>query len=366
MSLNIGIIGLPNVGKSTTFNALTDAYLAEVANYPFCTIKSNRAIVPVPDIRIDKLQSILSVPNAIHATVEFVDIAGLVKGASHGEGLGNLFLGNIRNTNALLHIVRCFDDPNVVHISENPNPKEDIEIVNIELILADIQQLDKKIEKLSHQIKGDKSLISIFDLSNALKKHLSSGNPLSTFPHDDSNLFESLNKEMQFLTAKPVIYLANVSEDNLVNDNDYVKEVKEIAQKQNATTLTICSKLEQELIGVSEEEKRELLDIVGIKKSGLAKVIQQSYETLGLISFFTRNENEVRAWEITRGTTAQKAAGRIHTDFERGFIRAEVISYSDFIKYRNISAIRAAGALSLEGKDYVVNDGDIIQFRFNV
>jgi len=366
MSLSIGIIGLPNVGKSTTFNALSNALLAEVANYPFCTIKENKAIVPVPDYRLEQMQNLLSVPNAIFTTIEFVDIAGLVKGASHGEGLGNQFLGNIRNTDAIIHIVRCFDDPNVVHISPHPNPVEDIELINLELIMADAQQLERKIESLSHQVKGDKKLIPQLEMANEIKDYLSQGKLLSTFPKTDSPQFVQLNKELRFLTAKPVIYLANVSEEELNEENKYTLDVKRYAEEHDASFVTICSKLEQDLIGLPENERRELLEIVGVKQTGLSQVIRKSYELLGLISFFTSNKNEVRAWEVKTGTTAPKAAGKIHTDFERGFIRAEVISFDDFIKFKSYSKARAAGMIRIEGKEYIVKDGDIIQFRFNV
>jgi len=366
MSFSIGIIGLPNVGKSTTFNALCNTHLAEVANYPFCTIKENRAVIPVPDNRLDNLQSIFDVPNAIPTSIEFVDIAGLVAGASHGEGLGNQFLGNIRNTEAIIHIVRCFDDPNIVHVSAHPNPADDINIINLELMIADSQQLDKKIDKLSHQVKGDKKLIPVMETAILMKNHLSEGKPLSTFSQRNTSHFSVLNQELRFLTAKPFIYLANVSEDSIGGENHYVEEVRKIAKETGATVITLSSKLEHDLIGLPDDEKKELLEIVGLTETGLTKVIRESYKLLGLISFFTHNKKEVRAWEIPEGTTAQKAAGRIHTDFERGFIRAEVIAYTDYLEYKNDAKARAAGAIRLEGKEYIVEDGDIIQFRFNV
>jgi GTP-binding protein YchF len=366
MALSIGIIGLPNVGKSTVFNALTKAQYAEVANYPFCTIRPNRAIVPVPDPRVEKLAELTKVPETIYATIEFVDIAGLVKGASHGEGLGNQFLGNIRDTDAILHVVRCFDDPNVVHVSGEIDPREDIETVNVELALADLQQLERKIERLSGQVKGDKRLKPVLDMALSLKSCVEKGQPVSLCAEQENELFQDLAKEMRFLTSKPTIYAANVDEESLTEDNSYIQQVREIAHELNSEVVKLCAKLEEELTGMSEEEQREYLELSGIQESGLEQTIRKSYETLDLITFFTFNDNEVRAWTIQKGWTAPRAAGGIHTDFERGFIRAEVLSYQTFDQFGSWGAARAAGALRLEGKDYIVQDGDVIFFRFNV
>ncbi len=367
MSLSIGIVGLPNVGKSTAFNALTKAQNAEVANYPFCTIKPNKAIVGVPDERVDKLADMIGVPNKIHATIEFVDIAGLVKGASQGEGLGNQFLGNVRDTAVLLHVVRCFDDPNVVHVSAQPDPQTDIDIINLELVLADLEQIERKIEKLTRQIKGDRKVFGpLLEMAEALKAHLESGQPINSYPHRESHAFDTLNREMHFLTGKHVIYVANVDEDGLVEDNDYTHAVRAIAAEHNAEFVTLCAQLEEAMIGMSAEEQHEYLELSGVTESGLEQIIRKSFAALGLISFFTRNEKEVRAWEVRQGSTAPQAAGVIHTDFERGFIRAEVIPFDVFEQYGGETAVKAAGALRVEGKEYIVQDGDVILFRFNV
>jgi len=367
MSLSIGIIGLPNVGKSTTFNALTEAQNAEVANYPFCTINPNKAVVPVPDARLDRLHTLAGVPDKIYATIEFVDIAGLVKGASQGEGLGNKFLGNIRDADAIIHVVRCFDDPNVVHISPQPEPRSDIEIVSTELILADLQQMQNKIDKLERQIKGDRKVYGpVLELSLALQKHLEGGNSIQSYPDQDGELFEKLNKEMRFLTAKPVIYAANVDEASLVEDNAYVQEVVAVAAEQGAEVIRLCSRLEEELVDLAADEQQEYLLLAGVEEGGLQQLIRKSYHLLNLISFFTMNEKEVRAWTIRNGWKAPQAAGVIHTDFEHGFIRAEVLTFEAFARHGSSASARTAGALRIEGKEYVVMDGDVIYFRFNL
>lgn len=367
MSLSIGLIGLPNVGKSTAFNALTKAQNAEVANYPFCTIKPNKAIVAVPDARVDKLAEMIGVPNRIHATIEFIDIAGLVKGASQGEGLGNQFLGNVRDTAVLIHVVRCFDDPNVVHVSAQPDPAVDIDIVNLELILADLEQLERKIEKLARQIKGDRKVYGpLLQMAEALKEHLETGRPINTYPNQDDHAFQSLNQELRFLTGKPVIYAANVDEDGLVEDNDTIRKARAIAAEHGAEFVKLCAQLEEAMIEMTDDERQEYFELSGITESGLEQVIGKSFHALDLISFFTKNENEVRAWEVRQGSTAPQAAGIIHTDFERGFIRAEVIPFDVFAKYGGETAVKAAGAMRIEGKEYIVQDGDIILFRFNV
>lgn len=366
MPLRIGIIGLPNVGKSTTFNALTQAQNAEVANYPFCTIEPNKAIVPVPDDRLERLASLVNVDQVIHTTIEFMDIAGLVKGASEGEGLGNQFLGQIRNTDALLHIVRCFEDPNVVHVSGDIEPRTDIEVIQMELALADLEQIDRKIEKLQRESKGDKKLLPTLEMAQEIKDHLQTGSSLLSFPLRSDPHFQALNKEMRFLTSKPVIYVANVDESELDHDSEAVQIVKEIAQEQDAEVVKLCAVLEEEMIGLEPGEKEELLALVGVEESGLDQVIRKSYRILDLVSFFTFNESETRAWTVTKGTTAHEAAGVIHTDFQKGFIKAEVIPFPVFENYGSKSAAKEAGKIRVEGKDYMVQDGDIIYFRFHV
>lgn len=367
MNLSIGIVGLPNVGKSTTFNALTKAQNAEVASYPFCTIEPNRAIVPVPDERVTAIQEVAGRPQSIFATIEFVDIAGLVEGASKGEGLGNQFLANIRDVDLIVHIVRCFDDPNVAHVSENPDPLEDIAVVNTELMLADLQQLERKLERLESQVKGDrKTYLPLQEMAQGLHAHLDSGEMISTHPDRGKSLFNQLLDEMRFLTGKPVIYVANVDETGLDQETECEQSIAEVAVEQGADLVKICAKLEEELVDLPREEQLELLELAGVEQSGLEKVIHLSYERLGLISFFTMNENEVRAWTISKGEKAPAAAGKIHTDFERGFIKAEVIPFDEFMQYGSIPAARDAGKIRVEGKDYVVQDGDLIYFRFNL
>lgn len=365
MALSIGIVGLPNVGKSTLFNALTEEQNAEAANYPFCTIEPNKAIVAVPDQRVDQIMKMNSIPGAVRATIEFVDVAGLVKGASKGEGLGNQFLGNIRDVDAILHVVRCFDDPNVVHVNGQPDPDTDIGIINTELALADLQQLERKIEKLDRQVKGDPKLKPMMELAKALEDHLG-GEPLWSFKDLDSPYFEEFNREMRFLTAKPMVYIANVAEDDLAEDNAYVQTVRKIADEQGAEVIKLSASLEQEMVNLSEDERDEYFTLYSMEESGLDKVIRKGYEMLGLISYFTWNEKEVHVWTIHKGWTAPKAAGVIHGDFERGFIRAEVIPYDAFVKHGDKNAVKAAGDMRVEGQDYVVKDGDILLFRFNV
>jgi ribosome-binding ATPase len=371
MSLSIGIIGLPNVGKSTTFNALTRTQNAQVANYPFCTIEPNKAVVPVPDPRLDHLQELLGVPNTLHATIEFVDIAGLVQGASRGEGLGNQFLGNIREADAIAHVVRCFSDPNVVHIGGEPEPRRDIEIINVELILADLQQLEGKLERLEGQVRGDRrTFLPLQQRALELKEHLEAGQPIRTLLPGADDALLTLNREMRFLTAKPVIYVVNVDEEALGeapgDAPDCLLIVRAIAAAEEAEVIVLSAQLEQEMAALDDEERRAFLQLSGVQESGLQQVIRRSYEMLGLLSFFTHNENETRAWTVRRGSTAPQAAGVIHTDFERGFIRAEVIPYETFAAQGSAAAARAAGKMQLEGRDYVVQDGDIIHFRFNV
>ena len=366
MSLGIGIVGLPNVGKSTTFNALTKAANAEAANYPFCTIEPNKAIVPVPDARLDNIAELVKPKNLIHTAIEFFDIAGLVKGASQGEGLGNQFLGNIRETSAIVHIVRCFDDENVVHVNGKPDPGADIDTINTELILADLQSIEKRIEKLSKQGRTDKSVRPLAECAEQLAKHFGAGNPARSFDGKDSKEYIELNREMRFLTGKAVIYAANVDEAGLSEDNEYVAAVRAIAASEGAEVVKLCAKVEEEMVGMSDEERAEFLTELGAEQSGLEQIIQQGYRILGLITYFTAGPQECRAWTVRDGAKAPEAAGVIHSDFERGFIRAEVIAYDDFIKNNGEQGARSAGVLRTEGKEYVVVDGDVMHFLFNV
>lgn len=366
MSLSIGLVGLPNVGKSTTFNALTKEQNAQAANYPFCTIEPNRAVVPVPDKRLDKLTELSKSANTIYATVEFVDVAGLVAGASQGEGLGNKFLGNIRDVDAILHVVRCFDDENVVHVSGKPNPRDDIEIINTELILADLQQLERRIERLERQAKAEKDARALLEMAKQVKVYLEEGKMLSAYSEQDDETYIALNQEMRFLTGKPVIFAANVNEDDLESENEYVKEARAIAAEQGAEVIMLCAKLEEEMAGMTNDEREEYLALAGVETDGLQQIIHEGYKMLGLNSYFTTGEKESRAWTIHEGWTAPQAAGVIHTDFERGFIRAEVAPYDLFAQHGSWSSLKEAGKMQLEGRDYVVKDGDVILFRFNV
>jgi GTP-binding protein YchF len=364
--MKVGIVGLPNVGKSTTFNALTKTQNAEAANFPFCTIEPNKAVVPVPDERIEKLAEIVKPERVQYSTIEFVDIAGLVKGASKGEGLGNQFLANIRETDIILHMVRCFDDPNVIHVENSVDPIRDVEIIEQELLYADMQTLEKRIAKLTKQAKGSKEAKAQLELANELMEWLADGNPVSTFPKKDEEAFKVLEKELNFLTNKEIFYGANVDEEGLGEDNEYVKALKEYAKKHGREVIKLCAKIEEEMVDMSDEERKEFLESMGASESGLEQIIKKAYEKLGLISYFTAGKVEVRSWTIKKGTKAPQAAGVIHTDFEKGFIRAEVISYEDFIKYGGEQGAKEAGKMRLEGKDYVVEDGDIMHFRFNV
>ncbi len=366
MGLGVGIVGLPNIGKSTTFNALTKAQNAEAQNYPFCTIEPNKAVVPVPDERLKELAKIVNPERIQYSTVDFVDIAGLVKGASKGEGLGNKFLSNIREVEVILHMVRCFEDENITHVEGNIDPLRDIEIIEGELILADIEQLDKKIEKLNRQAKSDKSARSTLELAKELRAHLDEFKPVSTFDKKDAPAFEELNKELRFLSNKTIIYGANVDEDSLLEENLYTKALKEHAKEVGAEVITLCAKIEEELVGLEDDEAMEFLNDLGVKESGLNKIIKTAFDKLNLISYFTAGVKEVRAWTIKKGWKAPKAASVIHNDFEKGFIRAEVISYEDFITYNGENGAKEAGKMRLEGKDYVVQDGDVMHFRFNV
>ena len=366
MGLGVGIVGLPNIGKSTTFNALTKAQNAESANYPFCTIEPNKAIVPVPDKRLAELAKIVNPERIQHSTIDFVDIAGLVKGASKGEGLGNQFLSNIREVEVILHMVRCFEDENITHVEGSINPLRDIEIIESELIFADIQQLEKKLDKLTRTAKADKSAKGALDLASELKAHLDELKPVSTFTKKDDPIFEALDKELRFLSNKEIIYGANVDEESLTEENEYVKALKEHAQNVGAEVIMLCAKIEEELVGLSDEEANEFLSELGVSESGLHKIIRLAFDKLGLISYFTAGVKEVRAWTIHKGWKAPKAASVIHNDFEKGFIRAEVIAYEDYIACGGETKSKEAGKMRLEGKDYVVADGDVMHFRFNV
>ena len=366
MGLGVGIVGLPNIGKSTTFNALTKAQNAESANYPFCTIEPNKAVVPVPDSRLNELAKIVNPERIQYSTVDFVDIAGLVKGASTGEGLGNQFLSNIREVEVILHMVRCFEDENITHVEGDIDPLRDIEIIESELIFADIQQLDKKIVKLHRTAKADKSARATHEFALELKAHLDDLKPISTFVKKDDDIFLELDKELRFLSNKEIIYGANVDEDSLLEDNEFVTKVKTHASQVGADVIVLCAKIEEELCGLEEEEANEFLADLGIEESGLNKIIHTAFDKLNLISYFTAGVMEVRAWTIQKGWKAPKAASVIHNDFEKGFIRAEVIAYEDFITYKGENGAKDAGKMRLEGKDYVVNDGDVMHFRFNV
>ena len=363
--MKLGIVGLPNVGKSTLFNSLTKAG-AESANYPFCTIDPNVGIVTVPDARVDYLAEKYHSKKVIPAAIEFVDIAGLVKGASKGEGLGNQFLANIREVDAIVHVVRCFDDGNIVHVDGSVNPLRDIETINFELIFSDIEVLDRRIAKSTKGSRNDKSLAHEVEFLSKVKAHLEDGKLAKTFEVDDEEDQEILNS-CNLLTIKPVIFAANVNEDELAGeDNDYVKAVREYAADVDAKVFVVCAQIEQEISELDDDEKKEFLEDLGLEESGLEKLISASYSLLGLISFLTSGEDETRAWTIKEGTKAPQAAGKIHTDFERGFIKAEVVNYQDLLHNGSLAAAREKGIVGMEGKEYVVKDGDVILFRFNV
>jgi len=366
MSLCIGILGLPNIGKSTLFNALTHAQNAEAANYPFCTIEANKAVVPVPDERVDRLSSMAHPKKVTFATVDFVDIAGLVKGASRGEGLGNQFLGNVREADALLHVIRCFEDDHVVHVDGSVDPMRDIQVIETELILADFQTLESRIQRFAKEARADKEIRETLTAAKELLAHLGEGKSVLSFEGHGTELLHILLKELPLLTDKKMIYCVNVDEDGMARDNESVKIVRDYAKCQGAELVKICAKMEEDLIGMSEEETSEFFEEYGVVESGLRQVIHQSYHTLGLASYLTVGPKEVRAWTIHQGWKAPQAAGVIHTDFERGFIRAQVIAYDDYIIHGGESACKEKGLMRTEGKEYIVQDGDIIEFLFNV
>ncbi|MBI4803627.1 MAG: redox-regulated ATPase YchF [Desulfovibrio sp.] len=366
MPLSIGIVGLPNVGKSTLFNALTRAQNAQAANYPFCTIEPNKAIVAVPDERLEKLTNMAKPQKTIPATVEFTDIAGLVRGASKGEGLGNKFLANIRETQAILHVVRCFDDDDVVHVHGKVDPVTDIEVIETELILADAQVLENRMDRLRKQARASKEHQAKLAVAEKLLAHLMEGKPAATMEGAGEGAMAELFAELGPITAKPVIYCANVDEAGLSEDGSQVQAVRAYAAKTDAPVVKVSAKMEEEMASLSDEERLEFLESYGVESSGLDQVIRTGYSVLGLISYFTVGPKEVRAWTIEQGWKAPKAASVIHTDFERGFIRAEVISYQDYVSHANEAACRAAGVLRQEGKEYVFKDGDVVHFLFNV
>ncbi len=365
MSLKAGIVGLPNVGKSTLFNAITKQNIL-AANYPFATIEPNVGIVNVPDVRIDKLNEMYNPKSLIPTSYEFNDIAGLVKGASNGEGLGNKFLSHIRQVDAVVEVVRCFRDSNIIHVDSSIDPLRDIDVINIELAMSDLEIIDNRINKIGKKAMTtkDKKDLKEIEVLNKLKLGLESGIPARKLGLDDEE--KSLVSSFNLITLKPIIYALNVSEDDLINGNEFVDLVSDMAKKEGSEIVVICAKIESELAELSTEEQEEYLNEIGIKESGLSQLIKKTYSLLGLSTFFTVGSDEVRAWTFKNGMKAPECAGIIHSDFERGFIRAEVISYDDLIKYGSENAVRENGKMRLEGKDYVMQDGDICHFRFNV
>lgn len=364
--MKLGIVGMPNIGKSTLFNAITKAG-ADSANYPFCTIEPNVGVVSVPDKRLDVLQKMYNPKKKTSTAIEFYDIAGLVKGASKGEGLGNKFLAHIREVTAIVHVVRCFEDPNIIHVDGSVDPVRDIETINLELIFSDLELLERRMEKTAKVAhSGNKEANTEYELMLLLKNHLESGKPVRSLELSDDQA--EIVKGYFLLTSKPVLYVANISEDDLtaLDKNIYIEKVKKFAESENSELITICAKLEEELSALEDDEKLEMLEEYGLKETGLDKLISSSYNLLGLISFLTAGTDEVRAWTIIKGTKAQKAAGKVHTDIERGFIRAEIISYDKLIECGTEVAAKEKGYFRLEGKEYIMQDGDIVNFRFNV
>ena len=363
--MKLGIVGLPNVGKSTLFNSITKAG-AECANYPFCTIEPNVGVVPVPDERLDSLAKMYNPEKVTHAVIEFVDIAGLVKGASKGEGLGNKFLSHIRETDAICEVVRCFNDSNIVHVDGSIDPVRDIETINLELIFADIETVNKRLDKAKKNLKASKSYQKEVDLLERIKENLENGISARALSFNEDE--EKLVKDMFLLTTKPILYIANISEEQIENaeNDEMVLKVKEYASKENAEVIPLCVKIEEELSGLDDSDKKEMLEALGLEESGLDKVIKKSYDLLGLMSFLTAGEPEVRAWTIKKGTKAPQAAGKIHSDIERGFIKAEVVSFDDLMNCGSMVTAKEKGLVRQEGKEYVMQDGDIVLFKFNV
>ena len=372
MSLSVGIVGLPNVGKSTLFNALTKKQQAAAENYPFCTIEPNSAIVEVADARLEKLAEMEKSEQIIRATVEFTDIAGLVKGASKGEGLGNKFLANIRECDAILHVVRCFENDDIIHVQEGGNksapidPVGDAEVIETELILADLEQLQKRYDRIRKEAQAKPAMRPEAEACAALLKHLEEGNTVRSFPRKDGDAVVDVIRELHFLTDKKVIYCANVSDDDVTGENNpHVAALREYAVKQGCETVVVCAQVEAELAGLSDAEVKEMLEGFGLSESSLDRTIKLAYDTLGLASFLTAGPKESRAWTFHKGWKAPKCAGVIHTDFEKGFIRAQVVSYEDFVKYGGEKGAREAGVLRPEGKEYEMKDGDVVEFMFN-